>query len=732
MQTVSSTYQALLAADAAKEVKVVIAGMTYEQDKLVSAKTSVALMQGPAVGNAVSQQLDLVLLNPGTIPRMAEIDLYVRLNDGTTQSEWLPKGVFFIDTREYDETADQLTIHAYDAMLKTEQSFTQAGSQGEWPRTDIAVVKEIAYRIGLSTSASATDGIDSRTLAILTNGYAVQYPGITLEDGTPQYSTDGAYSMREVLGYIGAMYGGNWCISDAGKLRLVPFAIIGPLNTDNPALGEIVYFNAYPDIKWCVDHVDGDYVYLGLYNAIELIEFDSNNSKSYSGSTIASKCITFLNNTIPNVADYLEDVTVEGVTSKVFIPTYYQFSGRTGYGDTSGPVFSYTSASAANRIACIANWSSFSYFWLSTAFDSINVWSVGDSGDIDGHNYPIIPLGFRPEVKVKFKEDIRIGQNAATLETSPAFEPLSRVTLIVGTDEDGDEVSYTAGDDTGSELTANCPWATQTIANRLLTKLGGYVYQPFTAGDALLDPAAELGDEVSVGGITSIVYTMDTTFDALYTADISAPQDEEIDHEYPYKPKENREIVRKTATITSELRVDVDTITAAVSGKIDGMTAQSMINTSISGITLSASAGANQSTITITANGITVDSAVVTFSSIVADSIVANASITSPEIYGGKFYSSVNGPYAIVSDHSGWVDFKLMNGNTVPFEFYEDVGHVTIKSYGDNFLILDNTTQGSEYLKILKPFVLTSNVNYGTLAQRPAAGMPGRIFFVRQ
>ena len=228
MQTVSSTYQALLAANAAKEVKAVIAGTTYEQDKLVSVKTSVALMQGLAAGNAVSAQLDLVIHNPGTIPRMAEIDLYVRLNDGTTQSEWLPKGVFFIDTREYDETADQLTIHAYDAMLKTEQSFTQAGSQGEWPRTDIAVVKEIAYRIGLSASASATDGIDSRTLAILTNGYAVQYPGITLEDGTPQYSTDGAYSMREVLGYIGAMYGGNWCITDEGKLRLIAIEVPPP------------------------------------------------------------------------------------------------------------------------------------------------------------------------------------------------------------------------------------------------------------------------------------------------------------------------------------------------------------------------------------------------------------------------------------------------------------------------------------------------------------------------
>lgn len=404
MQTTDATYAALLAADAPREVRAVIAGTTYGQDKIVSAKSAAAVLKGnQLVGNCISAQLNLSLREPGTIPRMAEIDVGVRLNDGTTQSGWLPKGTFYIDTRTQED--DVLKITAYDAMLKTEQSFTRSGDQGEWPRTDISVVNEIAQRIGVS--------VDARTTALMSRGYLVQYPGIVLEDGTPKYSADGGLTMREVLGYIGVMYGGDWVISDAGELRLVPFAIfpfINPLNTDNPALGEIVYFNAYPDIKWHVDHVDGDYAYLGLYTLTETTQFNPiYGSLDYAGSTIASKCTTFLNNTIPNVAKYLEDVTVEGVTNKVFIPTYYQMSGKAGTGDTSGPVFTYiANASGDTRKTIISNdWNDNppNYgVWLSSPNNSWGIWYVDNRGEFYYYEEPDYVRGFRPEVKVKFKE----------------------------------------------------------------------------------------------------------------------------------------------------------------------------------------------------------------------------------------------------------------------------------------------------------------------------------------
>ena len=186
-----------------------------------------------------------------------------------------------------------------------------------------------------------------------------------------------------------------------GQLIGRPF--ISPLNTDQLTLGQTdVYFTAYPSIKWCVDHLDGDYVYLGGYNINETTAFGSNTT--YSGSTIASKCTTYLNNTIPNVAQYLEDVTVEGVTNKVFIPTYYQFSGQTRYSDTSGPVFAYPSASRANRMGCYAALSS-KAMWLSTASGSSYVCYVDGGGSVcdDGYGTPSSSYGFRPEVKVRYK-----------------------------------------------------------------------------------------------------------------------------------------------------------------------------------------------------------------------------------------------------------------------------------------------------------------------------------------
>ena len=136
-----------------------------------------------------------------------------RLNNGTQQSEWLPKGTFFIDTR--DEGNGVLSIDAFDPMLKCDQSFTTSGEQGTWPRTDITVVNQICSRIGVT--------LDSRTAAIITAGYTIQYPGFG----------EGAYSMRELLGFIGSMYAGNWIITEENKLRLL---VLGDMPDDSTSL----------------------------------------------------------------------------------------------------------------------------------------------------------------------------------------------------------------------------------------------------------------------------------------------------------------------------------------------------------------------------------------------------------------------------------------------------------------------------------------------------------------
>lgn len=227
MQQVSATYNALLSAGAPKEFQAVIAGVVYTQDKIVSAYSGAAATATPAtVGNCVAKSLNLVLRNPGSIPRMAQIQMRYRLNNGTTQSEWLPKGTFFVDTRS--EGNGVLTLVAYDAMLKCDQDYATSGEQGTWPKRDLQVVNEICARIGVT--------LDPRTAAIITSGYMVPYPGYG----------DGAYTMREVLGFIGAAYAGNWVITDQNTLRLLMLGDIPPeTNYLITELGDFIVIGGY-------------------------------------------------------------------------------------------------------------------------------------------------------------------------------------------------------------------------------------------------------------------------------------------------------------------------------------------------------------------------------------------------------------------------------------------------------------------------------------------------------
>ena len=129
---------------------------------------------------------------------------------------------------------------------------------------------------------------------------------------------------------------------------------------------------------------------------------------------------------------------------------------------------------------------------------------------------------------------------AVSLDTSPAFAPYTGVRLWYD-----DEHAFFAGDETGRVLEADCPWATQAVADGVLASVSGFAYKPFTAQSALLDPAAELGDGVAVGGIYGPLASINTTFDAMCAAEISAPEDEEINHEYPYLSPQEREMARK-------------------------------------------------------------------------------------------------------------------------------------------------------------------------------------------
>lgn len=219
MYAVSDLYNTIIAQENHWfEAKLDINGVSYTQDQIFSISIDYRMFteSQPTVGGCLSAELTASLLAPSSaIPRMAQVKPYVRVTDGTQTSEWVPQGIYYIDTRETTNNDDDLpilTLHCYDAMLKSEADYPS--STHSWPYSDINVVKEIAYAMGLQPSISSTAGIDPRTIALMTKGYTLGLPI--------------GYSMREVLSQIAAMYAGNWICNYDGQLLLVAVNGIPP------------------------------------------------------------------------------------------------------------------------------------------------------------------------------------------------------------------------------------------------------------------------------------------------------------------------------------------------------------------------------------------------------------------------------------------------------------------------------------------------------------------------
>ena len=173
----------------------------FRESAIISMSTQKSIFHdsNPSVGNCISGQITVDMMKPkGDIPRRARIVPYVRLTNGIEHSEWIQKGVFFIDRREYSgDENERITISGYDHIILTEADFPS--STDEWPRMDIDVVRDIASAIGTS--------VDTRTTQIMDKGYKINYPA--------------EYSMREVLENIAAMYAGSFVMSDTGEMLLV-------------------------------------------------------------------------------------------------------------------------------------------------------------------------------------------------------------------------------------------------------------------------------------------------------------------------------------------------------------------------------------------------------------------------------------------------------------------------------------------------------------------------------
>lgn len=135
-----------------------------------------------------------------------------------------------------------------------------------------------------------------------------------------------------------------------------------------------------------------------------------------------------------------------------------------------------------------------------------------------------------------------IGQDLTSFSNNGQFHGISKVTLVID-----DDTSVTAGNDSGIELQAECPFATQDMADAILERVNGYQYQTYSAESVNIDPAAELGDGVTVSGIYSVLSKIDDSGNGYPS--ISAPGESELQDEYPVVGPGTQEINRKIESV---------------------------------------------------------------------------------------------------------------------------------------------------------------------------------------
>lgn len=225
-----------------------------------------------------------------------------------------------------------------------------------------------------------------------------------------------------------------------------------------------------------------------------------------------------------------------------------------------------------------------------------------------------------------------VGLDLTGFENNGIQRPISRVTLKLD-----DENILTAGDDSGFELVADCPHATQAMVNSILAQVKGFQYQMYDASDINIDPSMELGDGITASGVYSVISRVDDDGSGFPSA--SAPGEAEMEDEYPTggpmtqafdrKIAETRSTISKTA---EEIRLEVEKVngdlvelSTSLSVQLGSITSSiqdingkySQLEQTINGFTLSVNNGETSSTIKLMANGVEISSQDITMSGLV-------------------------------------------------------------------------------------------------------------------
>lgn len=197
-----------------------------------------------------------------------------------------------------------------------------------------------------------------------------------------------------------------------------------------------------------------------------------------------------------------------------------------------------------------------------------------------------------------------VGNRVQNVDIGEELDKVTRVVLVV----DSDHV-YTAGDGTGRTIEREIPWGSQEMADSLLRKLSGVVYKPFNAERAMISPAFEIGDPVTVGGVYSRIIGADINYGISGLVDLYAPDLDITEDEYPSEKTQQGSIQRQLASTRSLISKTSEEIRLEVSNEIEGISAAIELDmTQIIGRVEDNEEGLSQ-TVRLAANGVTITNA---------------------------------------------------------------------------------------------------------------------------
>lgn len=175
------------------------------------------LFDKPSIGNAAVSTMKLQIVDQrGLVTAKAqELELGARMKspaDGITYQARINR-TFCVASRRKNRKTGGEDFVLYDRMIFAEAEYKD--QVGTYPMPAADVVAFIARELGLETDDSNEIG------------------------DFPVDSPTGVYTMREVLRFIAAGSGGNFTVSTANKLKLVPFG--EPVTAEEQACSELDY-----------------------------------------------------------------------------------------------------------------------------------------------------------------------------------------------------------------------------------------------------------------------------------------------------------------------------------------------------------------------------------------------------------------------------------------------------------------------------------------------------------